>query len=45
MAPTRLPDGVLVTIEVIAWVVMIPVIGVILTCIGESIYASFIIAH
>ena len=45
MPPTKLPNSVFLTIEVIGWLVMVPVIGMILTFIGESIYASLIIAH
>lgn len=45
MAPTKLLDSVFHTIEVVGWVVMVPVIGMILIFIGESIYASLIIAH
>jgi hypothetical protein len=45
MAPTKLPDSVILTIEVIGWVAIIPVMGMILTFIGESIYASLVIAR
>jgi hypothetical protein len=45
MTPTKLSNSVFLTIEVIGWLVMVPVIGMILTFIGESIYASLIIAH
>jgi hypothetical protein len=45
MARTKLPDSVVLMIEVIGWVVLVPVMGMILTLIGESIYASLVIAH
>jgi hypothetical protein len=44
MAP-RLPDSVMLTINVISWVLLVPAMGMILTFISESIYASLINAH
>jgi hypothetical protein len=45
MAPTKLPDGVALTIEVISSVAITIVLGMILTLIGGSIYVSLVIAH
>jgi hypothetical protein len=45
MNPTKLPDSIILTIEVIGWLVIVPVMGMILTFIGESIYASLVLTH
>jgi hypothetical protein len=45
MAPRKLGESIILTIEVISWVALVPVIGMILTLLGESIYASFVITH
>jgi hypothetical protein len=45
MAPRKLEESIILTIEVISWVALVPVIGMILTLLGESIYASLVIIH
>ncbi|MGD1021784.1 MAG: hypothetical protein ABR880_03300 [Candidatus Sulfotelmatobacter sp.] len=45
MATTKLPDSILLTIDLISWAAIVFVMGMILTLIGGSIYASLVIAH
>jgi len=42
---TRIADRAIVTIEVMSWVAIIVVMGLILTVIAASIYGSLGIAH
>jgi hypothetical protein len=45
MASTKVPDDVILMIEVISSVAIAIVLGMILTLIGGSIYSSLVIAH
>jgi len=42
---TKIPDRAIVAIQVIRWMAIIIVMGLISTVIGESIYTSLAIAH
>jgi len=45
MTPTKLPDSVFLAVELISSAAIVIVLGMILTLIGGSIYASLVIAH
>ena len=45
MTPTKLPDSVVLAVELISSAAIVIVLGMILTLIGGSIYTSLVIAH
>lgn len=45
MVMTKLPDGIILTIELVSSVAIVLAMGMILTLIGVNIYASFVVAH
>lgn len=45
MAPAKLPANVFLMVELVSWVAIVVVMGVILTLIGGSIYTSLVITN